>query len=277
MDLRFADRSDRGKLRLAGPQRLWFLHQIMTQAFEDMRPGQDRDTALITAHGRMVGYLETVATEDSVLAHFEPELRADLPEAIRRYIFATEVEVDDVTDETALLLLVGEGWSEAAAAVAPAAVLHPTRSLGVEAGYLWAPLDGRDEIVEELRAVAEPATEGELEAIRIRNGAPRWGREMTKKSLPQEAGIDTWAVHFDKGCYVGQEAMAKIHFRGKVNKRLVRLEAARTGAGDTVLQAGAAVGTVTSATDGVALAIVKHNVAPSSEVEVEGEKAMVLD
>ncbi|MGI8773920.1 MAG: YgfZ/GcvT domain-containing protein [Actinomycetota bacterium] len=276
MELRFADRSERGKLRLVGPQRLWFLHQIMTQAFEDMKPGQDRDTALITARGRMVGYMETVATEDSVLAHFEPELRADLPDAVRRYIFATQVEVDDVSDQMALLLVVGKGWSEVASRVAPEGVLHPTRSLGTDAAYLWAPFAARDQIIAGLRDAAEPATEDELEAIRIRNGAPRWGREMTPKSLPQEAGIDAWAVHFDKGCYVGQEAMAKIHFRGKVNKRLVRLEAEGVGAGESVVQDGATVGTVTSAADEVALAIVKHTVEPSSEVEVEGVKARVM-
>lgn len=277
MELRFADRSERGKLRLVGPQRLWFLHQIMTQAFEDMKPGQDRDTALITARGRMVGYMETVATEDSVLAHFEPELRAGLPEAIRRYIFATQVEVDDVSDQMALLLLVGPGWSEVASRVAPEGVLHPTRSLGTDAAYLWAPAVARDQIIEGLRKTAEPATEDQLETIRIRNGAPRWGREMTGKSLPQEAGIDAWAVHFDKGCYVGQEAMAKIHFRGKVNKRLVRLEAEGVGVGEDVVQDGVTVGMVTSAADGVALAVVKHTVEASSEVEVEGVTATVMD
>jgi tRNA-modifying protein YgfZ len=276
MDLKFADRSERGKLRLTGPQRLWFLHQIMTQSFEDMQPGEARDTALITAHGRMVGYMETVATEDAVLLHFEPELTAELPDAIRRYVFATQVEIDDVGDEMATVLVAGDGWQDLARRAAPAGVLHPTRSLGIDAGYVWIPAGERSALIDKLGEGAQPAAEEELEAIRIRNGAPRWGREMDLRSLPQEAGIDAWAVHFDKGCYVGQEAMAKIHFRGKVNKRLVRLEAPGVTPGDDVIQDGGKVGTVTSAADSHALAIVKHTVEDSSAVEIDGMVAKVI-
>lgn len=277
MDPIYRDRSDRGKLRLSGPQRLWFLHQIMTQAFEDMTPGEHRDTALITAHGRMQGYMETVATEEAVLVHFERELRSSLPEAIRRYVFATRVEIDDVTEEMALLLVAGEDWMDIARRAAPDAVLHPTRSLGVEAGYVWAPIDERSRVSEALKREATEVAEEELEALRVTNRSPRWGREMNVKSLPQEAGIDEWAVHFDKGCYVGQEAMAKIHFRGKVNRRLVRLEVGSARPGGDVIQGDVKVGSVTSAAEGMALAIVKHSIEQGSHVDIEGVKAKVLD
>src|SRR5688500_14109641 len=96
--LRMADRSARPKLRFTGPQAAWFLHQILTQAFEDMRPGEAREAAMITAHGRMTGYLEVLAADDAFRAHFEPALAATLPDEIRKYVFATQVEIDDVTD-----------------------------------------------------------------------------------------------------------------------------------------------------------------------------------
>ena len=92
----YADRSDRGKLELSGPQRAWFLHQILTQSFEDIEPGEARDAALITAHGRMVGYMEALATDDTLRLHFEPELIESLPDALQRYVFATQVTIDDV-------------------------------------------------------------------------------------------------------------------------------------------------------------------------------------
>src|SRR5688572_28091922 len=111
-----ADRSQRGKLRFTGEQRAWFLHQILTQSFEDIRPGEARDSAMITAHGRMSGYLETIASQDAIYCHFEPELRETLPELSRNYVFATRVEIDDVTDEFGLVLLAGENWREVAAA-----------------------------------------------------------------------------------------------------------------------------------------------------------------
>lgn len=274
----YADRSARGKLRLTGEQRAWFLHQILTQAFEDMAPGETRDAAMITAHGRMVGYLETVATEEAILAHFEPELIATLPDEIRRYVFATRVEIDDVTDEKSLLLLVGDDWDEMAARVGPNGVLHPTRSFGDGAGYLWVDHSETGDVVAGLEEAAyRRASEDELEMLRIDAGVARWGRDMDTKSFPQEAGIDAWAVHYDKGCYVGQEAMAKIHFRGKVNRRLRKLSAdASLSPGQDVTIGGQKVGTVTSAADHRALALLRYDVEPGARA-LAGEVTVTVE
>ncbi len=273
----YADRSQRGKLRFTGPQRAWFLHQIMTQAFEDVTPGEARDTAMITAHGRMLGYLEVVATEDALLAHFEPSLIATLPDEIRRYVFATRVEIEDVTAETGLVLVAGEGWERAAESV-EGAVVHPTASLGAPGAYLWLPAAGVEQAVGALEhAGARAATEDELEAVRIAHGVPRWGYEMDSKTIPQEAGIEGRAVHFDKGCYVGQEAMAKIHFRGKVNRRLALIQSDRgLERGAEVVAEGATVGKVTSAAGSRGLALVKHTVAPDASVHVGDAEARVV-
>ena len=273
----YANRSDRGKLRFTGPQRAWFLHQIMTQAFEDIAPGQARDTAMITAHGRMLGYMEVVATEDALLAHFEPALVATLPDEIRRYVFATRVEIVDVSAETGLVLVAGEGW-EAAAGEVEGAVVHPTTSLGIPAAYLWIPATAVEQTVDALeRAGARPAAEDELEAVRIAHGVPRWGYEMDLKTIPQEAGIESRAVHFDKGCYLGQEAMAKIHFRGRVNRRLALIHSEETlERGTEVVAEGTTVGKVTSAAGGRGLALVKHTVAPDTAVHVGDAVAKVV-
>src|SRR5680860_1264481 len=110
----FADRSNRAKLRVHGPKRLWFLHQQLTQAFEDMTPGSVRDAAMITVHGRLRGYLETVATEDAVLCHFEPELRPGLIEELSRFAPLIPVEIDDVTEDWGLVLVAGPALQEAA-------------------------------------------------------------------------------------------------------------------------------------------------------------------
>jgi tRNA-modifying protein YgfZ len=274
---RYADRSERAKLRVSGPQRLWFLHQVLTQSFEDMRPGDARDAAMITAHGRMTGYLEAVATEDAVLCHFEPELREGLIAEIRRYVFATQVELDDVTEEMGLVLVAGAGRATALDLV-PGAVVHPSDALGIEAAYLWVE---RAEVPAVLAALDDagfrPVPEDELEAVRVAHGRPRWGREMDAKTFPQEAAIDGRAVHYDKGCYLGQEAMAKIHFRGKVNRRLRRLEAA--GAlrpGSEVVLGDRVVGRVTSAANGRALAVLRHTVEAGAVVVAGGVEATVV-
>jgi folate-binding protein YgfZ len=273
-----ADRSQRGKLRFRGEQRAWFLHQILTQAFEDIEPGDARDAALLTAHGRMVGYLEALATQDSIYCHFEPELREILPEAIQRYVFATRVEIEDVTGEFGLVLLAGEGWRELAEDKVPVPRIHETRSLGIPAGYAWLDRVYVGDVLSDLeRSGGHPATEDELDAIRIENGIPRWGHEMDSKTIPQEAGIDRWAVHYDKGCYVGQEAMAKIHFRGKVNRKLVRLETdGLVKQGIDLSMGEKRVGRVTSVSDGKALAIVNHLVDTGTELVAGEAKALVI-
>lgn len=272
------DRSGRGKLRLTGPQRAWYLHQITTQAFEDISPGESRDAAMLTVHGRMVGFLEVVATDDSLLCHFEPELLPELPEAIRRYVFATQVEIEDVGEELGLILTTG------ATEVGIPAVVQDARWIGIPAHHLWVPKADVAALIETLRAAGgETADESAVEALRVSHGVPRWGREMDTKTFPQEAGIDTVAVHYDKGCYTGQEAMAKIHFRGKVNRKLVQLESSTPFAsGADVFLDGTRIGLVTSAVPGsdgsfYGLALVKHDVPSGADVRAGEVPARLKD
>ncbi|MDQ3958516.1 MAG: folate-binding protein, partial [Actinomycetota bacterium] len=143
---------------------------------------------------------------------------------------------------------------------------------------LWVPIESVAAAAGELAAAgARPAAEEELEELRVANGIARWGYEMDLKTIPQEAGVDERAVHFDKGCYVGQEAMAKIHFRGKVNRRLALLETeGDPERGTDVYAEGAPVGKLTSVAGGRALAIVKRTVEPDATVEVGGAAARVV-
>jgi folate-binding protein YgfZ len=271
----YSDRSERGKLSFSGPQRAWFMHQVLTQAFEDMAPGEARDAAMITAHGRMTGYLEVIALEDRLLAHFEPVLRETLPEAVTRYVFATRVEIDDVTEEWGLVIVGGRGYD---AVNLSDVIVHPTSGLGAPAAYLWVPRGRVSEVVAAVESAgARRADEPELERIRVTHGVPRWGHDMDAKSFPQEAGIDDLAVHYDKGCYLGQEAMAKIRFRGKVNRRLRRLQCSRSPEpGADVVLDGERVGRVTSAADGCALALLRHTVTEGARVVAGGVDATVV-
>src|SRR5688500_13839989 len=128
----FADRSDRGKLRVGDEMRAWFLDQILTQSIQDMEPGDARDAALLTVHGRMQAYLEVLMTDDSLLLHYEPDLRELVPEALQGYVFATRVTLDDLSDDYGLVLVAGEGWRELADGT-DSGIAHPTASLGIPA------------------------------------------------------------------------------------------------------------------------------------------------
>lgn len=276
MGVLVADRSERGKLRFTGEQRAWFLHQILTQAFEDIAPGEARESAMLTAKGRMRGYMEVVATEDALLMHFEPDLLSTLPEEISRYVFATRVEIEDVTQEMGLVLLVGDGW-ESCAATVEGAIVHPTTRWGAPAGYLWV---GRGDVGAVLaRLTGAGAVEGsdeELEGVRIEHGAARWGHDMDFASFPQEPGVDDVAVHYSKGCYTGQEAMAKIKLRGKVNRHLRRFHPPHpVPTGAEITSAGAKVGSITSSSGTAALGLVKYTISPGDVVEVDGEPVKV--
>ena len=265
------------KLRLTGEQRLWFLHQLLTQDFEDMTPGDARDALMLSVHGRIRAFVESVATEDALLMHGEPGLRATFPEELKKYVFATRVEIEDVTDELGLVLLVGPGWEELARDVAPAAVAHPTRSVGIEAAYLWV---GSSDVAE-LKATLESRgvqniSEAELELLRIEHRVPRWGAEMDDKTFPQEVAIDSSAVHYEKGCYLGQEAMAKIHFRGKVNRRLVRLTLSSPVEEGDLMLADERVGRITTSQGSDALAVIRVTVPAEAELRVGTASAKIL-
>lgn len=274
----YADRSERAKLRLTGPQRAWFLHQILTQSFEDIAPGETREAALLTPHGRMVGYLEVLATEDSLLAHFEPELRDSLQEAIRRYVLATRVEIEDITDQTGMLVVIGDHARHIVAEAEPDALFSSASSFGHPSWYVWLDREKTLPLMDALEtAGARRALENELETLRIEAGMPRWGKDMNEKTLAPEAVIDKLAIAYDKGCYVGQEAIAKIHFRGKVNRRIRKLASeAALDAGVDVSIDGEKVGTTTSAAGTSALAMLRYTIEPGAIVEVGNVKAEVV-
>jgi folate-binding protein YgfZ len=274
-ELIYADRSSRGKMKASGPQAAWFLDQILTQRFEGVAPGEPIETAMLTVHGRMTAYAECIFTTDgTILCHYEPELRPGFQDELQRYVFATQVELADVTDEHGLVLLAGPGHEKAAADLG--GLVHPTDALGVPAAYVWIDKDSLDAATGGIagRRVAER----ELEAIRIANGVPRWGRDMDAKTLPQEVGIDARAVHFEKGCYLGQEAMAKIHFRGKVNRKLVRIESGEElePGVDLVDAEGSKAGRVTSVSGRNALAVVRHTVEPPAVLHAGEVEAKVV-
>lgn len=267
-ELVYADHSERGKLRFTGEQAAWFLHQVLTQSLEDIAPGEARDAAMITAHGRMIGYLEIIATEDALWAHYEPELREVFPAELQRYVFATRVTIEELSDDFGLVLVAGPGLDAALERLPSEYLVQPTNALGERAAHVWVIRDAVEVFEKELETLGfRRADDDELESLRISNGVPRWGREMDAKTFPQEVGVDVTAVHYDKGCYLGQEAMAKINFRGKVNRRLAHLESTTHLEPGVDLEAeGKKVGVVTSSAGDRALAMVRFDLVAGSVV-----------
>jgi folate-binding protein YgfZ len=115
--------------------------------------------------------------------------------------------------------------------------------------------------------------ETDLERLRIEAGTPRYGHELDDRVLPAEAGLDQTHISFTKGCYPGQEPIARLHYRGHVNRQLRVLEVESASPGDEIEYQGKSVGRVTSAVPGLALAYVRKEVPDDAELSIGGTTA----
>jgi folate-binding protein YgfZ len=301
----FADRSDLGRLLATGPDLLGLLHRLSTGDVKDLGSGEGRQTVVTNAKGRIV---ERVFVHhlgaDGVLLVTGPQGAPRVEAYLKKFTFAENTGLSDVTATTFAFALFGPRWPAAAQAVgipelAPygsatctvAAVrVHAVRTNGFDADgvLVIGPSDDAARVRGVLLEAAERLGGGAidhdaLEAWRILNGFPASGRELTEDYNPLEAGLRD-AVSFTKGCYVGQEVVARLNTYGKVSRTLIILEIEPgvpvTAPGSPILHAGVAIGSVTSVTvppgqtTAVALGYVKTRDLPEGvtelSVEVEG-------
>ena len=220
-------------------------------------PGESCPALLLTAKARLIAPLVVLRrAHDDFLLLTEPELGEKVRSELVRSRFATKVEIEP-EEHTAHVVFGGEGI--------------------VTADY--------GEPAAEVLDAALDATVGEdeLELLRVRAGTPAWGKELDERVLPAEAGLDERAISFTKGCYPGQEPIARLHYRGRANRGLRRLALDGTelpGYDAELALDGKIVGRVTSAVrvdDGVlALAYVRREVASDAVLAVGSRTATQL-
>ncbi|RJK98345.1 folate-binding protein [Vallicoccus soli] len=256
------DLSHRPVVRVAGPDRLTWLHSLTTQHLERLAPGEGTTALVLSPHGHVEHHLALVDDGEAVWAHLEPGTAEGLVRFLTTMRFWSQVEVEDVTDRFAVV------WE-------PVAEPRPPHTTRVEPPSRDGSPFGRDVLVprDELPAYAEGrplAGTWALEALRIAAARPRLGLETDHRTIPHELDWLREAVHLDKGCYRGQETVARVHNLGRPPRRLVLLHLDGSvehlpATGDDVVLDGRAVGRVTSAArhhelGPVALAVVKRNV-----------------
>jgi aminomethyltransferase len=216
------DLSARGRITARGRDRVRLLHNLASNEVKKMTPGSGCYAFLLNQQGRIQADLCLLCCEDHFLIDTEPDLREKVLNLIRRYIISDQVELEDVTSQTAAI---GVEGPLAESLQPPDGCTKAPFSLTGQPGYrIYCAAGDMARIVGQLEAAgARPATSEDARAVRIENGKPRYGEDIRETSLPQETQ-QMHAVSFTKGCYLGQEIVERIRTQGHVNKKLVRLE-----------------------------------------------------
>jgi folate-binding protein YgfZ len=275
------DRSERGKIEATGRDRAGFLHGLVSNDVKGLTPGQGCESALLDVHGKVTALLAVHCLEDRLVLETDRSLTESVLAAIDRYLFAERVELEDVSGASGILTVAGPLARKAVETGLGRALpdLHRwqhatmpwegfelrvvrTEETG-EGGYdLWVSRAGLGALWERLReAGTQPVGRDAWGILRVEAGAVRYGIDVDSSTLLLEAGLPhTYSLN--KGCYLGQEVVARITYRGHVNRKLVGFRFADDRlppAGSAVVVEGREVGRITSAvvspTLGIALGL----------------------
>ncbi len=282
------DRSERGKLALSGAEAATFLQGQVSNDIERLTPGTGCYAAFLTPKGKMLGDVRILATGDELLLDTERSALQALFNMIRRFSLGYQVELHKRTVERGLLSLIGPEAAQLAGAGGLGSDEHAHVVIEVPGTGVRARAIRTDVGVDLLCAAADTdalrsgledagaVTVGEAagECLRIEHGRPRYGTDLDDTVIPQEAGLNERAVSFTKGCYVGQETVARLYYRGKPNRQLRGLRLSGPAeAGEELSYDGRTVGRVTSVASSprfgsIALGFVRREAPVGSTVSV---------
>jgi folate-binding protein YgfZ len=238
----------------SGSDALRFLDDLVSQELEDMGTGEARRSFLLEPQGKLRFLLWVLREDDRIGLATDPGRGADLAEALNRY--RIRVDVDVVPEEEEVWIVVGE-WD------------------GYEVS--WPGVERH--LVVGAKPDLEEGSQQEYEKLRIEAGEPRWGVDVDEGTIPHSSGLVASSVDFTKGCFLGQELVARMDSRGgNAPKNLLIVETGgELGPGDVVTSEGDEVGTVSSATGGIGLAMLKRSVSIGDRVEVNGSEGIVRE
>ena len=276
------DASRRGRLRVSGEDAIDLLDRLTTNALSDLRPGEGAATVLTTNKGRIIDLLRVLHRGDELLILTSEGTQERVIEWVDFYTFAEDVSVEDVTARTAHRVVIGGGAADAVRAAFPdigdsqsplshaagdggAAIIRADMGEGDYSYRQEAPLPAY-EIITPLDAdIPIPASrtlsEADMKALRIALGIPSYPNELNEDRNPLEANLKPH-VNFNKGCYIGQEVVARLNTYGRVQRFLFRLDveggaALAEGSALRSAEGGEDVGFATSSTPGMALAYLR--------------------
>ena len=225
----FFDLSARTKLRLSGADRFRFLNGQITNDLRKVSETIAIEACVLSAKGKLNAHIFIGALGETLLIDAEPELSEILRARLERYVIADDVEIEDVTNEFSLFHVLKEE--------PPASGLGRIVSARrfTETGWdIWTDSARHDAVRDQLASAYVMIDPAAADVMRIEQGLPTWGHELTDEIIPIEANLEQRTVDYQKGCYIGQEVISRIKMSGQTNKRLCGL----ISLDNTPLQAG---------------------------------------
>ena len=230
------DLSSRGKIKLTGEDRARLLHAMTTNHIQQLTPGAGCYAFFLNDKGRILSDANILCRPDYFLLDLEPEAREKIYQHLDHFIIADDVTLEDATSELATIAVEGPKAAEvlpAAGAPIPeteystsewgsrvVARLNSTGSLGF---FIFVPLAEKSELVAQIEAAGAVAADAEaFRVVRLEHGKPRFGEDISERFLAQEAN-QPHALHFSKGCYLGQEIVERVRSRGQIHRVLMPL------------------------------------------------------
>ena len=262
------DMTHRGKIRISGKDRIKFLQNILSQDINKLTPGTGGHATLLNTKGHMLAYMRIYSDEDSFLIDTEPGEADKIIQILNRYLFREDVKIDDVTLKYGLVTVQGPHSRENICRISGTDIKEmeecnhlnltinsinckvvKTTHTGEEGYDIYAPWDNIHSIWETIiipspSAQITPVGHEAYNSLRIEAGIPLYSVDMDEDTIPIEANLDH-AISYTKGCYVGQETIARIKFKGHVNRTLTGF----TIEGDIIPGKGDRIYTVTENTE----------------------------
>ena len=240
----FFNLSARAKLRVTGADRIRFLNGQTTNDLRRAEAEATQESCVLNAKGHLDAHLFLFATPNDIWIDADQELREQLRLRLERYVIADDVVIEEMTDQFALFHLLAESEPK----LTGAKFCPRSSRLGTEGWDVWVESAGAEKMRSILAADYQAMVESEWEVLRIENGIPRWGRELTPEIIPPEANLAARAIDYEKGCYIGQEVISRMKMSGQSRQRLCGLTSETPLVPGTELRAETKmVGRVTSA------------------------------
>ena len=291
------DLSDRGKLRLAGEDRARLLHAMSTNDVNHLLPGHGLQALFLSAQGRILADALIYNLGESLWLDTEPEVGAKLRDHLDKYIIADDVEMRDESSSFGIFSLEGAAFHDTAIGFGWPVPSQPLQVVEWGGGFVsrtgsvtgdgvrfFFPIVEQRDLLGRLAAAEIPILQlEEREILRLEQGIPRYGQDVSERYLVQETGL-LKAVHFNKGCYLGQEIVERVRSRGQVHRHLSRIQmdaSTPPPVGTKLVWQGKEAGEITSAaysprlTKVVALAYLRTEaVDAQAEMVLAGDEAV---